>query len=254
MKKKKKKSNSLYIFVLVVLVAISGLLIAPRFIKKDTTTLDYIKSLEQKDVNEEKEALKRLRKKELKAAVKNGELTVFSLFEDFVIYGDSRVYGFGSFGYFNDALVFANASHTIDNIADWDENLKTINPSTVIIAYGINDLGLKLDEKYHGYKEHFKEMVNEHILAHCPNAKIYINSIITANPTAMANSPNWYEIGNYNKQIEELCKETGWIFVDNSTICDGTDPDVYSGDGVHFSRPFYYIWAENIYDKIELND
>ncbi len=248
MKKKIHSNNLIYTLIIFVLV-ICFIIKVPHFFKGNNDTLNYIKAEEQKDVTEVKETLNTLRKKELKKAIKSDEISVFDLFEDFVIYGDSRVYGYLRF--FNNAYVFADAGNSIQNISDWDEKLKNINPSKVIIAYGINDLGLKLDEVYDGYKEYFEKMINEHILSYCPNAKIYINSIITASPEAMAKSPNWYDIDNYNKQIKEMCDKNHWNYIDNSDICDGTDPMTYTDDGIHFSDYFYKIWTQHMYEAME---
>ena len=46
------------------------------------------------------------------------------MFEDYAIYGDSRVYGFVSYGYLPWNRVFAAAGNTSLNISDYSEALK----------------------------------------------------------------------------------------------------------------------------------
>ena len=108
--------------------------------------VSYIKEQESLDTKELSKHLTDKRIEEKLTMVKDGTLDVFSMFEDYAIYGDSRVYGFVSYGYLSWNRVFAAAGNTILNISDYSEALKEINPSNIYFSYGVNDMVLRQEK------------------------------------------------------------------------------------------------------------
>lgn len=234
---------------LVCILICSIVFLAKQFTNNNSEGAKYIREQENLDSLEEKKVLTKIREEEMKEAIENGEVSVYSLFDSCVFYGDSRVDGF--VGIFHGAAIYAEKGDTIDDIEKWDENITKMQPSKVFLAYGINDLGLKLDEIYDGYGKQYEKMIKEHILKYVPNTKICVNSIIRATPEAMDKSPCWYKLDEYNKQIKEMCEENGWIYIDNDKISDGSDSSYYTDDGIHFTPDFTEEWLRYMYEMSE---
>ena len=130
---------------------------------------------------------------EWRAKLYSGEISVWSLFEDYAMLGDSRTSGFTYYGYLAPERVFADSGATIKKVIDHLEELVALNPSIIFLTYGINDVGI-------GYWPTPEDYVNEinNTLAllkeHLPNATVYVCSIIPALEPAFKRGPAWREI------------------------------------------------------------
>lgn len=214
--------------------------------------VQYLQNQEALKVSDIEDEMKQLRSEDRRKAVESGQVDVFALFDDYVIFGDSRVYGFGTYGFMPTGRVFAGSGDTILNVDDWLSTLKSLSPSNIYLSYGVNDMGLNLDETEAGsYGNLYEQQVNK-ILEICPDAHIYVNSIIPATPAAVEKSPNWSNVDKYNAQLKEICEKNGWTYVDNTALVEGKPIEsVYQGDGIHFLNSFYTPWAQNMIDASE---
>lgn len=81
------------------------------YIKKGHTSegVAYIKEQEALKTKKLSKKLTNKRIEEKTTLIKEGKIDVFSMFDDYVLYGDSRVYGFGSYGFLPWNNVFAAA-------------------------------------------------------------------------------------------------------------------------------------------------
>ena len=91
---------------------------------------------------------------EWRAKLYSGEISVWSLFEDYAMLGDSRTSGFTYYGYLAPERVFADSGATIKKVIDHLEELVALNPSIIFLTYGINDVGI-------GYWPTPEDYVNE---------------------------------------------------------------------------------------------
>lgn len=214
--------------------------------------VQYLQNQEALKVSDIEDEMKQLRSEDRKKAVESGQVDVFALFDDYVIFGDSRVYGFGTYGFMPSGRVFAGGGDTILNVDDWLSTLKSLSPSNVYLSYGVNDMGLNLDETEAGsYGDLYEQQVNK-ILEICPDSHIYVNSIIPATPAAVEESPNWSNVDGYNAQLKKICEKNGWTYVDNTALVEGKSTDsIYQSDGIHFLNSFYTPWAQNMIDASE---
>lgn len=187
------------------------------------------------------------RRSRMLQAVEEGKSTIFSLYNNSLIFGDSRVYGFGSYGFVPEKQVLAEAGATIQNITDYIDVVQSTQPEKIYFSYGVNDMGLNIgeDRGENGYAAVFEEQIDQ-LLAVSPNSQIIINSIIPATPARIEESPRWGKTDEFNQQIKALCEKRGWTYVDNSALADGGNADIYQPDGVHFQTNFYPIWAQNM--------
>lgn len=238
-----KRAKALIGIVCACIVVISVILLWP-----DNTTaqgIEYIKTQEDKKVDEISADLKQKKSDELKAAVDSGQIDVFALFGDAVIFGDSRALGYSTYGFFQSSHVFASGGATIKDISSWLDQLEVINPSLIFFSYGVNDMGLEIDSEEGGYDGVYQAQI-EQVLQVCPDATIVVNSIIPATPAAVAEAPRWNQVDEYNEKIKSMCEKNDWIYVDNSEISQNGNANIYQADGVHFLRDFYTTWAENM--------
>ncbi|MCF0260061.1 MAG: hypothetical protein HUJ54_09405 [Erysipelotrichaceae bacterium] len=209
----------------------------------------FLRAQESKDMQEITARLDKRRMDDFTEAVQDGSVDVFSMFHDYAFLGDSRVVGFSTYGYLDDARVFAGAGHTIRNVDDYLENLKSLQPSVVYLSYGVNDTGLNIGggEGEGGYGAVYEAQIDK-ILDVVPNAKIVVNSIIAPSTEAVARSPRWAAYTDFNEQLKAMCEKRGWTYVDNDALGDGGTAQIYQADGVHFLSQFYYVWGQNILD------
>lgn len=244
--KLKPKVKRAGIIFLAVIVVLSGFLIYRVWNHNATLAqgLDYIQEQENKKVKELSSSLKDKKNAETESAIESGQVDVFALFDDAVIFGDSRVMGFSVYHFFPESHVLASSGATIKDISNWVNQAQSMNPSLIFFSYGVNDMGLDLDSEG-GYDALYQSQI-EQVVKVCPDATIVVNSIISATPAAIEKSPRWDKVDEYNKKIKAMCEKNDWIYVDNSEICQNGNADIYQADGVHFLQPFYTTWAENM--------
>ncbi len=179
--------------------------------------------------------------------VNEGIGSVWTLFKDAVIMGDSRVYGFKSYGFLPENQVLAEAGYTINNITEYLDTIAATQPKVIYLSYGVNDMGLDIgrDEGDNGYQAVYERNIQA-LLEKSPHSKIVVNSIIDPTPAAIAQAPRWDKVDDFNRQIKEMCERNGWIYVDNSSLSDNGNAPIYAPDGIHFLSTFYETWAKNM--------
>lgn len=173
--------------------------------------------------------------------------SIWNLFDDAVFIGDSRVYGFMSYGFIPSNQVLAAGGYTIQNISEYLNSVALLQPEVIYLSFGINDMGLNIgqDEGENGYAKVYTRQI-EALLDRAPKATIVVNSVIDATPNAVANSPRWNKVAEFNRQIKQMCKENDWIYVDNDPLAQGGNAPIYNADGVHLVSTFYEPWAKNM--------
>lgn len=243
----KNKLNNKKIYI-VISVGVILFLIICYFVffnnSSNAKGVSYIKQLEKEDVETLDDRLDKKYREERNVAIENGTIDVWGLFDDYVIFGDSRVMGFEVIGVLPDNRVLAGSGHSINNMSEWSEVIKTLKPKNVYISYGVNDMGLNLDESVEGgYGSLYEVQINE-LLKIVPDANIYVNSIIPATQEAIETKGQaWARVTDYNKKLKETCEKNGWTFIDNDALAS---PDIYQPDGIHFAGAFYPKWGQNM--------
>lgn len=212
----------------------------------------YIQTLEQKDYSEVENAIKALKKAERKAAFESGEVDVWAQLEDTVIMGDSRAVGFYVYEFIEERRVLAAGGDTIRNIPDYMDALVAVNPSNVILCYGLNDISIGYWDTVEEYIAELDEMVAL-IRQNLPDATVYVNQTIPAIDPAFSRSEKWRSIPDWNVAIKAHCEETGIAYVDLSDTL-AANPDLYNEDGIHVPRAFYPLWAIDIVTEVYENE
>ena len=248
MKKKKVIGISIVVIALII-----GCVCFNMFSQSKTDKgIAYLQAQEKLKVEDIQEELNKKKQAELQSAVEQGNLDVFSLVDDFVFYGDSRVMGYYVYNLLDANRIFAGRGNTLSNVSDWDEQLRSLTPSNVFISYGVNDMGSDLDNDYEGGYEGLAKVQMNHILEIVPNASIYLCSIIPCSPEVTKEKPYWAKYEDYNSKLQKACNAVeACTYVDVTGLADGGNANIYSGDGIHFSPSFYTDWLTAIVNKMD---
>ena len=214
--------------------------------------VDYLTHLEERDPGEVEATLKEIHRQNLLdqreerlAQLESGELSVWSLFEDYVILGDSRTYGLVFMDVLDSNRIFAEYGDTIAQIEDHLEEVDKYNPSYIIIAYGLNDIvqdGWETPELYEAAYEEMLRGLHERY----PDAKIYTNSIFPCVSPGLERWDKWKETKEYSAAIEEASKAAGAYYIANEEFLDSIPLEYYNDDGLHFTPEFNQMWGTNI--------
>ncbi len=252
--RKKKKSHLRSFLMVLIVVGIGGLgslgyyrnLTHQQLLKQG---LEYLTSQESIDFTQISAKVDERNRADAMTRISNSDnpMSMWSLFKNTILMGDSRVYGFMSYGFLPENQVLAAAGYTINNIPEFEDTIAAQQPRVIYLSYGVNDMGLNIggNEGENGYQKVYEEHIKS-LLEKSPNSKIFVNSIIDPTPEALAKNPNWRKVEDFNRQIKEMCQRNGWTYVDNSTICAGGTAPIYASDGIHFFSTFYEDWAKNM--------
>ena len=258
------KNNRIRAAILILVVAVAGLILlaqlaggrhekAPEADADLSAGTAYLQALEQQDPAVVDEALKKFRLQELTAErdeklrqMQSGEISVWSLFEDYVIMGDSRAVGFTFLGALDDNRILAYYGDCSDKIPSHYQELETLNPSYIFLIYGLDDMLQAGNETPEAFTQIYLERLQD-LQAHFPSAKIFVNPIFPCTDPAFDSyepRKKWREAESYDKALENILRGTEFYYV----YCDNiTDYSQYwTEDGIHFNADFYKIWSENM--------
>ena len=171
---------------------------------------------------------------------------IWALMDNAVVMGDSRAVGYDVFGFMPSERVIAGAGNTIRKIEEGYPQLKELQPDLIYLCYGINDISIGFWKTPEEYAAEYKEILLD-LKEVVPDAEIYVSSILPVSAQAVAenNTPVWGRTEEYNVVVEKMCAEAGVGFVSNTDIALAED-NLYSGDGIHISPPFYQKWVANL--------
>lgn len=237
---------------LIMLAAILGIVLQDQGAEDVTQAgIAYLEALEKKDPGDVIQVRRDILQAQLDAQrdelirqVESGAVDPFTLFQDFVIMGDSRAVGFWYFGFVDQARTLTGGGHTIRDITAQMDALVSINPRYIYLCYGLNDTSIGYWETAEDYVTEYMEVVAE-IGRRLPDATVIVSSILPARDPAFQRSSKWYNIPAWSAALEEACKENGVIFVNNDGISE-TYPELWDPDGIHVREAFYPYWAANL--------
>lgn len=243
----RKGPAAILLVVVILVIAVVFTLIFNRPDSRLKSGLTYLENQEAVQTADLETELASKQRERMLEAVNSGEYSIFSLYKNSLIFGDSRVYGFGSYDFVPTFQVLADAGATIENISDYLDVVKNVQPQKIYFSYGVNDMGLEIGQDLgeNGYAQVYEEQINK-VLEASPNSQIIINSIIPVTPARLEQTPRWGKVDDYNRQIRELCERRGWTYIDNTEISQYGNADIYNPDGVHFLPVFYPVWARNM--------
>ena len=196
------------------------------------------KQIEQQKINAHRDALV--------AELTSGDQDPFSMFKDYVVLGDSRAVGFWYHKFLDKSRVIADGGHTIRNLREEIDKIVQINPSTIYLCYGLNDISIGYWDTKEEYVAEYMETVGM-IREKLPDATIVVSSILPASEQAFApgvkSSARWRNIPEWSKALGEACAENGILFANCDSLYTKY-PNLWDPkDGVHFRKELYPYWA-----------
>lgn len=221
--------------------------------------VDYLNALEAKDpalivealrqreadrlaqMQEEEREAQRL---ELIRQIESGEVDIWSMFEDYVILGDSRAVGFYYFDFLDKSRVLADGGHTIRDVESQLDTIKSLQPRYIYLCYGLNDVSIGYWNTEAEYVEELLQVINMLHKA-LPDTMVIVSSILPARDPAFELSSRWYNIPSFSSAMEAACGERGIPFANNDSICE-TYAEYWQPDGIHVRPEFYPYWATNL--------
>ena len=181
---------------------------------------------------------------ELEEKLLSGEIDVYSLFQDFAMFGDSRACVFYWFYLLPNERILANPSNTIRTMEERIPDLVDLHPARVYIAYGVNDINIGFWANKEEYTAELEKILGE-IEEAVPGIEIYVNSILEVQDWALSKGAMWKYIPEYNEAIRVMCEAHGYTFIDNHPLTEAHQ-DLYDVDGIHFKEEFTKYWAINM--------
>ena len=212
----------------------------------------YLEEREAKDTAEVVQVRKDIYQKKLDAhrdamvaQLTDGSTDPFSLFKDYAIMGDSRAVGFWYHKFLDKGRVFADGGHTIRNMQKELDQVAALNPSTVYLCYGLNDVSIGYWDTKEEYAAEYLDTIKK-LQALLPDAKIVVSSILPTTDVAFLKSGKWRNIPEWSDYLGQVCQENGITFAD----CDNLFvkyPNLWDPvDGIHFRKEFYPYWASSL--------
>ena len=213
----------------------------------------YLQALEQQDPAAVDDALKQIRLQELTAErdeklrqMQSGEISVWSLFEDYVIMGDSRAVGFTFLGVLDENRILGHYGDGSDEMPTHYEEIKNLNPSYIFLSYGLDDMLQAGCETPEAFAQVYLDRLKD-LQAQVPDAKIFVSPVFPCTDPAFDSyepRKKWRETEAYTEALEKILRGSGIYYI----YCDNiTDYSQYwVDDGIHFNADFYKIWSEDM--------
>ena len=194
---KKKNSISAVIpvvvfvaFVVCLVLLIGGIQSDKKAEEAAAEGVAYLEALEQKDPDRIDQTRKAIQKRKLEAQrdellrqVTEGEVDPFSMFQDFVILGDSRAVGFWYFDFLEEDRCLTGGGDTIRNVALNMDGIMALNPGTIYLCYGLNDTSIGYWDTKEEYVAEYMEVI-ANLQNRLPGVKIVVSSILPARDPA----------------------------------------------------------------------
>ena len=210
---------------------------------------NYIAQLEQQDVNGVKSQITAFRKAERRKLMEEGKLSVWDMFEDYVVLGDSRAVGFYYYGFLEESRTLATGGATIREIAANLDAMKQLNPHYIFLCYGLNDVSIGIWSSPEEYVAEYLSTVQD-LQKTFPDAQIIISSILIARDPAFDLDDSWLRIPEFNDALKRMAQENGIAYADNTELCEQY-ADMWDLDGIHVMKQFYPYWGANLISEVD---
>lgn len=255
---RRRRKRNLHVIITVVIalvVILSAILIYRNYSQKKAETarinsgMDYLESLETGDTTEVDDVRRSIyqakveaNRDEMMRQVQSGEVDPFTMFQDYVLLGDSRAVSFSYYGFLEDSRVLADSGDRVSDIESHIDTVVSMNPANIYLCYGINDID------YWKSAEKFVEVYMENIAKlqqKLPDAIIVVSSILPTTEEASSQKAIYTQVPQWNEVLEDTCEENEIIFVDSSQLYE-EHADLWGTDGIHLKAEFYPYWATEL--------
>ncbi|MBQ9030442.1 MAG: hypothetical protein IJ106_03200 [Parasporobacterium sp.] len=252
-----------------VVLAVSALLLTACGARPDSPQsaegVNYIREMEQVDVTSVEKEVNAVRQElflaDVDEKIAEDPDYVWTALDQIntVMMGDSRVVPYATYGFMDESRVLAEGGQSVREIVNHYDELRAVNPSLVVLGYGLNDIGWG----FYSPEEYADAMMGyvDDIQAMLPDAYIYIQSIII--PRIQVEEyydfPGLVETAiEWNAEEQRIYQENGYRTIDISDLVEEYSY-LFGEDGAHFYADFYPHLAERILktylsDTMEFDD
>lgn len=253
---KDKKKFSWIIIVCAVLFLF--ILIWIIIIKSSASTIDTkeginkLSYMDQIKVNDVEQQIEIMEAAEREAAEAWANRTPNEKFSNSIVMGDSITQGLYEYGILDESHIISDRGAYVskkgdDKIDTHLEKAIELQPQTIFLSYGMNDLSVSMDD-CDAFKEDYKTVIDQ-LKSNIPNVTIYINSILPVEDFVIEENIYFANISQYNEKLKELCSEEDIVYIDNTDL---VKPEYYASDGIHLSPTFYPDWVNHMAEVANL--
>lgn len=132
------------------------------------------------------------------------------------------------------------------------EELQGHDYNEVFLLFGQNELGWPA---VNVFLDDYAKVISQ-VREYCPNATIYVMSILPMSEEASdrnENGENQQTANAFNEALADLARENGAVFLDFTTDLKGADgylPPDAAADGVHLNQTYLGKWADMIKNRV----
>ena len=158
--------------------------------------------------------------------------------------GDSRTKAYETYGFVDASRCWGDEAMSIAVIPDHYYELSVANPKLLVIAYGLNDIGLywSTAEEWAYDMMSYVDQIHEFL----PDCKIYIQSNILPRLVLDESWPGIYDLSReWNREELAIFDEYGYDYIDVGDLVEEY-AYLFMDDGVHLYAEFYPHLAELI--------
>lgn len=201
------------------------------------TVQTEIAALDEAEASAQEEKSKRSNKEIFKSTLIIGDVTAQKLYNNSVL---------------SESYVLASDTAAVNDlqttgVSDSIESAVSKNPSVIFLEIGRNDAA-NGTQTADTFEENYRNLLTQ-VKEQLPDVKIYVNSIFPVQQTALAETPGYADIPEYNKRLKALCLELNVAYVDNDTYLKD---DYYQEDGVSLKKSFYKAWVQYMIQAADL--
>ncbi len=238
-----KRKKDLYIRGAVGVVATALLVVfgIGKMQKKEVDTTEGLMYIEQASAADVSNIEKKIQEIERMEETEKGEQNYKAIFENAVIMGDSITESIEEYDILNASSVVAKIGVSIVNLDDQIETVKKLNPQTIFLSYGMNDI-LTTNGNSKLFIERYEKLLEE-LNKKVPNARVFINSIFPVQDKVVEENPEYKALNKYNAQLKKMCDKHQLTFIDNTSLVSEND---YEPDGIHLKASFYPYWLDHM--------
>jgi hypothetical protein len=201
--------------------------------------ISLIESISSQDVSVAEAELEAYRQQQMAAYLDSGNYA--ELYKNTLIMGDSHAEAFYSFGLLPKSMVPASIGKDVNNCDEDRAAVVKAQPKILFVNYGQNTI-----ERCSGDVEktvkYYREFL-EKLQADIPNTKIVVCSVFTAQQAAFAKAPFLKNVPELNEELEKVCDEEGWQFIDTNSLLEDK---YYEPDHIHTDKNFHRIWLNYV--------
>lgn len=172
------------------------------------------------------------------------------LFRGCIVVGNSRAKNIVDCGILTMNEVIYVSGKPASYFDHFIEEAAKLHKPRVLIILGLNDLGAYKSDSW-AFKADYEDLINIYRRLN-PNSAIFLQQILPVPDAAAPFFWRYKQIPVFDDRIRELAQEKGCYWVTANPYADFKF--INSEDHAHYSKEFYYLWAQTMANQMGLWD